>query len=145
MPLYEYKCENCGDVFELLQKFSDEPTSVHEKCGGKVHRLISTSALLFKGSGFYVNDYAKSGSPSAANGGKHDSGSSESKDGASSSKESSAGSSSSEGSKSDSSKSDGSKSEGAKSEGAKSESAKESSKPSATPTTTTSSTSSDKK
>lgn len=61
MPLYEYKCDNCGDVFELIQRFSDEPLTVHEKCGGPVHRLISTSALMFKGSGFYVNDYAKAG------------------------------------------------------------------------------------
>jgi putative FmdB family regulatory protein len=68
MPLYEYQCENCGDVFELIQKFSDEPLSVHEKCGGPVHRLISAPALQFKGSGWYVNDYAKGGS----NGGKKD-------------------------------------------------------------------------
>jgi putative FmdB family regulatory protein len=61
MPLYEYKCDNCGDVFELIQRFSDEPLTVHEKCGGPVHRLISTSALQFKGSGWYVNDYAKAG------------------------------------------------------------------------------------
>ena len=67
MPLYEYKCENCGDVFEVIQKFSDETLTAHEKCGGKVERLISTSALQFKGSGWYVNDYAK-GSKSASNG-----------------------------------------------------------------------------
>lgn len=60
MPLYEYKCDQCGDVFELIQKFSDEPLTVHEKCGGPVHRLVSVSALQFKGSGWYVNDYAKS-------------------------------------------------------------------------------------
>lgn len=59
MPLYEYKCEGCGDIFEIIQKFSDEPLAVHEKCGGAVHRLISRSALQFKGSGFYINDYAK--------------------------------------------------------------------------------------
>ena len=60
MPLYEYKCEKCGDVFEIIQKFSDEPLKVHEKCGGLVHRLVSAAALQFKGSGWYVNDYAKS-------------------------------------------------------------------------------------
>jgi putative FmdB family regulatory protein len=70
MPLYEYQCENCGEVFELIQKFSDEPTATHEKCGGNVHRLISAPALQFKGSGWYITDYAKSGS--AANGGKKD-------------------------------------------------------------------------
>jgi len=61
MPRYEYKCENCGEVFELQQKFADEPLTVHEKCGGKVERLISAPALQFKGSGWYVNDYAKGG------------------------------------------------------------------------------------
>jgi putative FmdB family regulatory protein len=59
MPIYEYKCESCGKKFEVLQKFSDEPLLVHPECGGKVDKLISTSALQFKGSGWYVNDYAK--------------------------------------------------------------------------------------
>ncbi len=62
MPLYEYQCENCGEVFELIEKFSAEPLTTHEKCGGKVHRLISAPALQFKGSGWYVTDYAKGGS-----------------------------------------------------------------------------------
>src|SRR5580704_10023150 len=59
MPIYEYKCESCGKKFEVLQKFSDEPLLIHPECGGKVDKLISTSALQFKGSGWYVNDYAK--------------------------------------------------------------------------------------
>ena len=59
MPLYEYKCDNCGDVFEVMQKFADEPLTVHDKCGGPVHRLLSAPALQFKGSGWYVTDYAK--------------------------------------------------------------------------------------
>src|ERR1700704_2994477 len=62
MPLYEYKCQSCGDVFEIIQKFSDTPLTVHENCGGAVERLISTSALQFKGSGWYVNDYGKGNS-----------------------------------------------------------------------------------
>jgi putative FmdB family regulatory protein len=62
MPLYEYKCGTCGDVFEVIQKFSDTPLTVHENCGGAVERLISTSALQFKGSGWYVNDYGKGNS-----------------------------------------------------------------------------------
>ncbi|HLM98570.1 MAG TPA: FmdB family zinc ribbon protein [Bryobacteraceae bacterium] len=57
MPLYEYKCQSCGEKFEVIQKFSDAPVETHEKCGGHVERLISTSALQFKGSGWYVNDY----------------------------------------------------------------------------------------
>ena len=68
MPLYEYKCENCGEQFEAMQKFADAPFTVHEKCGGPVHRLISAPALQFKGSGWYITDYAKSGSGSSANG-----------------------------------------------------------------------------
>ena len=62
MPIYEYLCESCGKKFEVLQKFSDEPLLIHPECGGKVEKLISTSALQFKGSGWYVNDYAKGGS-----------------------------------------------------------------------------------
>lgn len=68
MPLYEYKCQSCGAVFEVRQKFSDEPVAVHKECGGAVERLISTSALRFKGSGFYVNDYARKGTSSPASG-----------------------------------------------------------------------------
>ncbi len=61
MPIYEYKCEGCGETFELIQKFSDEPLTTHEKCGGPVHRLLSAPALQFKGSGWYITDYAKGG------------------------------------------------------------------------------------
>lgn len=66
MPLYEYRCEQCGEQFEVIEKFADEPLTRHEKCGGAVHRLISASALQFKGSGWYVNDYARSGSKAAS-------------------------------------------------------------------------------
>ncbi len=61
MPLYEYKCHSCGETFEIIQKFSDTPLTAHDKCGGRVERLISPSALKFKGSGWYVTDYAGSG------------------------------------------------------------------------------------
>ena len=61
MPLYEYKCQSCGEIFEIIQKFSEEPLKVHEKCGGPVERLISRSSLKFKGTGWYVTDYAGSG------------------------------------------------------------------------------------
>lgn len=60
MPLYEYQCEKCGEHFEVIEKFVDDPLTLHEKCGGNVHRLISAPALKFKGSGWYVTDYAKS-------------------------------------------------------------------------------------
>ena len=62
MPLYEYRCSKCGDVFEVIQKFSDEPVKTHEACGGDVERLVSSPAFQFKGSGWYITDYARSGS-----------------------------------------------------------------------------------
>jgi len=70
LPIYEYKCEGCGETFEVIQKFADEPLTVHEKCGGQVHRLLSAPAFQFKGSGWYVTDYAKSNAAGAA---KHES------------------------------------------------------------------------
>jgi putative FmdB family regulatory protein len=69
MPLYEYKCDRCNEVFEVIQKFSDEPLSVHDHCGGALERLISSPALQFKGSGWYVTDYAKKGSSSTKSNG----------------------------------------------------------------------------
>lgn len=65
MPLYEYICNKCGKRFEALQKFSDEPLKTHGECGGDVERLLSAPALQFKGSGWYVTDYARN---SGANG-----------------------------------------------------------------------------
>jgi putative FmdB family regulatory protein len=61
MPLYEYKCNECGQVFEVMQRFSDSPLTQHEGCGGAVQRLLSAPALQFKGSGWYITDYSKSG------------------------------------------------------------------------------------
>jgi putative FmdB family regulatory protein len=57
MPLYEYKCQRCNKLFEVIQKFADEPLTIHEGCGGTVARQFSAPALLFKGSGFYITDY----------------------------------------------------------------------------------------
>jgi len=68
MPLYEYRCHGCGKTFDVIQKFSDEPLAQHEGCGGEVERLVSPSALRFKGSGWYVNDYARGHSPGRSNG-----------------------------------------------------------------------------
>jgi putative FmdB family regulatory protein len=66
MPLYEYRCHKCGKVFEIIQKFSDAPLETHQDCGGAVERLLSTPALQFKGSGWYITDYAKNSSGSGA-------------------------------------------------------------------------------
>ena len=59
MPLYEYRCQDCGETIETIQKFSDSPLSECEACGGTLERLLSPSAIKFKGSGWYVNDYGK--------------------------------------------------------------------------------------
>src|SRR6185295_3097167 len=59
MPLYEYQCDACGHKFEKIQKFSDPLESTCPKCGGPVHKLMSSPAIQFKGSGFYITDYAK--------------------------------------------------------------------------------------
>ena len=58
MPLYEYECTQCGQRIEKIQKFSDSPLTTCEKCGGKLEKLISSSAIQFKGTGWYVTDYA---------------------------------------------------------------------------------------
>jgi putative FmdB family regulatory protein len=81
LPIYEYKCEGCGEVFEVIQKFADEPVAVHEKCGGHVHRLMSAPSFQFKGTGWYVTDYAKGGTSPPAKGesGKGESSKSEGK------------------------------------------------------------------
>lgn len=59
MPLYEYRCQKCGQVSEKIQKFADRPLTKCEKCGGKLERLVSAPAFQFKGSGWYVTDYAR--------------------------------------------------------------------------------------
>lgn len=62
MPLYEYQCESCRHRFERIQKFSDPHVDACPKCGAKVRKLISSPAIQFKGSGFYITDYGKQGS-----------------------------------------------------------------------------------
>ncbi len=69
MPLYEYQCDACGHRFEVIQKFSDAPIEVCPKCGGAVAKLLSSPAIQFKGSGWYVTDYARSGKTDSANAG----------------------------------------------------------------------------
>jgi len=62
MPLYEYQCGTCEHRFEKIQKFSDPPPDACPKCGGPVRKLFSSPAIQFKGSGFYITDYAKKSS-----------------------------------------------------------------------------------
>ena len=70
MPLYEYECDACGHRFEVIQKFSDPPIEKCSACGSPVHKLQSAPAFQFKGTGWYVTDYAKSGSTAESKGGK---------------------------------------------------------------------------
>ena len=102
MPLYEYECKKCGHRFEKIQKFSDRMVKKCPECGGQVEQMISAPAVQFKGSGWYVTDYAKKSSSPGSSG-----------DSASASREK----------KDDKSKSDG----GAKESSAKESSSKESS------------------
>jgi putative FmdB family regulatory protein len=59
MPLYEYECESCGTRLERIQRFSDPPLTTCEKCGGPLRKLLSSPAIQFKGSGWYITDYAR--------------------------------------------------------------------------------------
>ncbi len=71
MPLYEYECKKCGHRFEKIQKFSDKMIKKCPDCGGAVEQVISAPAVQFKGSGWYVTDYAKkSHAPSSSDSGK---------------------------------------------------------------------------
>ena len=64
MPLYEYRCQSCAHLFEVIRKFSDPPLDVCPKCGGgPVAKLLSSPAFQFKGSGWYITDYARKGQP----------------------------------------------------------------------------------
>ena len=66
MPLYEYQCEQCNNRFEMIRKFSDPPVETCPKCGGPVRKLLSSPAIQFKGSGWYITDYARKDAPAAS-------------------------------------------------------------------------------
>jgi putative FmdB family regulatory protein len=61
MPIYEYSCKKCGKTIEVIQRFADAPLKKHEGCGGALTKLISASGFQFKGTGWYVTDYARKG------------------------------------------------------------------------------------
>ena len=63
MPIYEYKCEDCGAELEIIQKASEPHKKKCPKCGGKLKKKISASAIQFKGAGWYITDYAKKSVP----------------------------------------------------------------------------------
>jgi len=68
MPLYEYECKVCGRRTEVIQRFDDAPLAACPECGGAVERLLSAPAVQFKGSGWYVTDYAGKGSSARGDG-----------------------------------------------------------------------------
>jgi putative FmdB family regulatory protein len=63
MPTYEYECQKCGHSFEVMQSFSDAPVSKCTECRGKVRKLFSPPAIIFKGKGFHCTDYKSKGGP----------------------------------------------------------------------------------
>ncbi len=79
MPIYEYECQKCQFRFERLQKLSDPPPAKCPQCGGKVSQLLSPPAVQFKGTGWYVTDYARKGSSPSSGDGKAAESKSESK------------------------------------------------------------------
>ncbi len=68
MPLYEYECSDCSGRFERIQKFSDPIVKTCPTCGGSVQKLLSSPAIQFKGTGWYVTDYAKKETPDRSDG-----------------------------------------------------------------------------
>ena len=98
MPTYQYLCTECGGQLEAVQKFTDEPLTVHEDCGGRLRKVFSPVGIVFKGSGFYRTDSrgnGPSGASSPKENGSKENGSSSSSDSASSSSKSGGASSSS--------------------------------------------------
>lgn len=107
MPTYQYVCTECGGQLEEVQKFTDDPLTVHEACGGKLRKVFSPVGIVFKGSGFYRTD-SRNGSSAGSSSSSSESSKTDSSKGDSSKSDSSAGKSESSSSSSDSSKSSGS-------------------------------------
>ncbi|MBS3809558.1 MAG: zinc ribbon domain-containing protein [Desulfobacterales bacterium] len=78
MPIYEYECETCGRVHEILQKISDNPVSKCPNCSGSLHKRISQCTFHLKGTGWYATDYANRSGTSSTSGKKENSDSKES-------------------------------------------------------------------
>ena len=83
MPIYGYRCGNCGHEFEVLQKMSDVPLKTCPKCSGQLAKMVYAAGIVYKGSGYYSTDYTKGGktaSTASSNGAKSDSDSSSGSD-----------------------------------------------------------------
>jgi putative FmdB family regulatory protein len=72
VPIYGYRCSNCGHEFEIQQRMSDEPLKACPKCGGKLSKMLYPAGVIFKGSGFYTTDYKGSGQSTSSNGSSAD-------------------------------------------------------------------------
>jgi putative FmdB family regulatory protein len=72
VPIYGYRCSNCGHEFEIQQRMSNEPLKVCPKCGGKLNKMVYPAGVIFKGSGFYSTDYKGSGQLTSSNGSSAD-------------------------------------------------------------------------
>ena len=66
MPTYQYVCTECGGQLEAVQKFTDDPLTMHEACGGRLRKVFSPVGIVFKGSGFYRTDSRKGSSASSS-------------------------------------------------------------------------------
>ena len=73
MPTYEYRCDRCGENFEVFQKFTDKPLRRHPQCGGQVEKVFHARGVVFKGSGFYATDSRAKAKASSDNGGSKES------------------------------------------------------------------------
>ena len=109
MPTYQYLCTECGGQLEAVQKFTDDPLTVHEDCGGRLRKVFSPVGIVFKGSGFYRTDSRK-GSTASEPAASSASGSSDSSSSSSGGDKSSSGDKSGSGDKSSSTSSSGDKS-----------------------------------
>jgi putative FmdB family regulatory protein len=115
VPTYQYVCTECGGQLEAVQKFTDDPLTVHEACGGRLRKVFSPVGIVFKGSGFYRTDSRNGSSASAQAPSSSSAAGSSSDSPSSSSPSSSASSSSSDGEKASSSSSGGEKASSASS------------------------------
>jgi putative FmdB family regulatory protein len=114
MPIYEYKCQSCEQLIEVMQRMSEAPLTTCENCGGELKKQVSAPAFQFKGTGWYVTDYTDKGKE------KKESGKSDANDGEKSSGEGDSGKSSSKDSSSESSSSKDSSSKDSSSKDSKS-------------------------
>ncbi|MBN1881425.1 MAG: zinc ribbon domain-containing protein [Deltaproteobacteria bacterium] len=70
MPIYEYECQQCGEVTEVMQRITEDPLTTCEICGGPIKRLISNTSFVLKGTGWYATDYAGKSNGANGSGGK---------------------------------------------------------------------------